>query len=204
MTTKKLVAVVEDDEKVRVSTARLLEMAGYRVREYASGDAFLAAQFRGESDCILLDLRMPGTHGLEVLKVLHSWEKMPPVLFLTGHGAVKEAVEAMKLGATDFLEKPYPADALLKAIAAALTIGPKAKTPRVDREAAARVARLSERQAEVLRGIVAGKPNKVMAYDLGLSIRTVEAYRAQLLGRLGVRGTAEAVRVALAAGLFQD
>lgn len=202
MVEQKLVAVVDDDEEVRHSTARLLEIAGYRVQEYASGDAFLAAQFRGVSDCILLDLRMPGTDGLDVLRIVHGWDEMPPVLVLTGHGAVKEAVEAMKLGAVDFLEKPYPPEALLQAIATAVAGRPKAKAA-VDQEAAAKVALLSQRQRQVLLGILKGLPNKIIAFDLGLSIRTVEAYRAQLLDKLGVRGTAEAVRLAIAAGMLK-
>jgi two-component system response regulator FixJ len=198
---QKLVAIVDDDEEVRHSTAHLLEIAGYRVQEYASGDAFLAAQFRGVADCVLLDLRMPGKDGLDVLRVVHGWDEMPPVLVLTGHGAVKEAVEAMKLGAADFLEKPYPPEALLQAIEAALAARAKAG-PAIDHEAVAKVATLSQRQQQVLRGILRGLPNKVIAFDLGLSIRTVEAYRAQLLDKLGVRGTAEAVRMAIAAGML--
>lgn len=199
-----VVAIVDDDEAVRRSTAALLERAGYRVREFESGDAFLAAQFPGDSDCILLDLRMPGTGGLDVLRILGTWETMPPVLVMTGHGAVREAVEAMKLGAADFLEKPYPAEALLTVIGKALEAEPAAKAGAVDANAAAKVVLLSQRQTQVLGGMLKGKPNKVMAYELGLSIRTVEAYRAQLLDKLGVRSTAEAIRIAIAAGMLED
>jgi two-component system response regulator FixJ len=198
----KVVAIVDDDDVVRRSTAALLERAGYRVRAFESGDAFLAAQLPG-SDCVLLDMRMSGTDGLGVLRALGAREAMPPVLVLTGHGAVPQAVEAMKLGAADFLEKPYPAEALLGAIAKALELGPTGKAGAVDAEAAAKVALLSQRQQQVLRGILKGQPNKIIAYELGLSIRTVEAYRAQLLEKLGVRGTAEAVRLAIAAGMLE-
>jgi len=199
----KVIAVVDDDDVVRHSTAVLLERAGYSIVAFESGDAFLATQRPGDSDCILLDMRMTGTDGLGVLKALGAWEEMPPVLVLTGHGAVPEAVEAMKLGAADFLEKPYPAEALLSAIDKALEAGSTGKAGAVDAAAAARVGTLSNRQQQVLRGILKGQPNKIIAYELGLSIRTVEAYRAQLLEKLGVRGTAEAVRLAIAAGMLQ-
>ena len=198
-----VIAIVDDDDAVRRSTAALLERAGYRVRTFASGDAFLAAQLPGDSDCILLDMRMPGTNGLGVLKALGDWEKMPPVLVLTGHGAIPEAVEAMRLGAFDFLEKPYPAPGLVETIGRALAASPRGRTGGGDPEARARVNSLSQRQLQVLQGILKGQANKVIAYELSLSIRTVEAYRAQLLEKLGVRGTAEAVRLAIAAGMLE-
>ena len=203
MTDTLVIAVVDDDDAVRRSTATLLERAGYRVRAFESGDAFLAAQLPGDSDCILLDMRMPGTNGLGVLKALGDWETMPAVVVLTGHGAVPEAVEAMKLGAADFLEKPYPAQSLLQAIDHAMTVRRRHKAGTVDPEAAAKVGTLSQRQMQVLRGILKGQPNKIIAYELALSIRTVEAYRAQLLEKLGVRGTADAVRLAIAAGMLE-
>jgi two-component system response regulator FixJ len=201
---QRVVAVVDDDDAVRRSTAVLLERAGYRVREFESGDAFLAAQFPGDSDCILLDLRMPGTGGLEILRILGSWEEMPAVLVMTGHGDVREAVDAMKLGAADFLEKPCPPEVLLNEIGKALKSGSTGKAGAADAQAAAKVGLLSQRQTQVLRGMLKGEPNKVIAYGLGLSIRTVEAYRAQLLERLAVRSTAEAIRLAIAAGMLED
>jgi two-component system, LuxR family, response regulator FixJ len=199
-----VVAVVDDDDVVRRSTAMLLERAGYRVRAFESGDAFLAAQLPGDSDCILLDMRMPGTNGLGVLKALGSREAMPPVLVVTGHGAVPEAVEAMKLGAADFLEKPYPAQALLRAIDHAMAGRRQQQAGTADPDAAAKLGTLSQRQMQVLRGILKGQPNKIIAYELALSVRTVEAYRAQLLEKLGVRGTADAVRLAVAAGMLES
>ena len=203
MSSHKIIAIVDDDDMVRRSTAALLERAGYKVRTFESGDAFLAAQLPGEFDCVLLDMRMPGTDGLGVLQVLGAWEAMPQVLVLTAHGAVAEAVEAMKLGAADFLEKPYPAETLLGAIGKALASGPS-KAATADASAIAKVGLLSQRQKQVLRGILEGRPNKIIAYELGLSIRTVEAYRAQLLEKLGVRGTAEAIRLAIAAGMLRS
>jgi two-component system response regulator FixJ len=139
------------------------------------------------------------------MRALHSREKAPPVILITAHGDIPAAVEAMKLGAYDFLEKPYEPNALLAKIGDALknqATAIDADGPRA--EAAALVAGLSQRQREVLRGIVRGLQNKVIAFELGLSIRTVEAYRAQVLQRLGCRGTAAAVRMALAAGLLDE
>ncbi|MBV9883506.1 MAG: response regulator [Sphingomonadaceae bacterium] len=197
-----VVAIIDDDEAGARSAARLIEQGGYRTRLFESGDAFLAAQGLGAVDCILLDLRMPGTDGLGVLRALAGKPVVPPVVVLTGHGAVADAVEAMKLGAMDFLEKPYRAKALLAAIRHALMAGPQNAGPPVDADAAAKVASLPPRQVQVLEGIVRGLPNKLIAHELDLSIRTVEAYRAQLLERLGARGTAEAVRIAIAAGML--
>jgi FixJ family two-component response regulator len=149
-------------------------------------------------------MRMPGTDGLGVLKALGAWERMPPVLVLASHGAVPDAVEAMKLGAADILEKPYRAKALLQAIGQALALHPRRKAGAVDPEAAAKVATLSRRQLEVLRFILDGQPNKAIARRLELSLRTVEVHRAQLLEKLGVRGLADAIRLAIAAGMLQS
>jgi two-component system, LuxR family, response regulator FixJ len=197
-----LVAIVDHEAQARASTAAILEQAGYQVGTFESGDTFLAAGLPCDADCVVLGLRMPGTDGIGVLKALGECENMPPVLVLTGHGAIPEAVEAMKLGAIDFLEKPYPADTFLEAVGGALELGPRRRGDGIDPAAVAKVESLSRRQAQVLRGIVSGKLNKTIAYDLGLSIRTVEAYRSQVHDKLGVRGTAEAVRLALAAGML--
>jgi two-component system response regulator FixJ len=196
------VAIVDDVAASR-SIAALLERADYKVRTFASCDAFLAAQAPGEWDCVVLDMHTPGINGIGLLKALGAAESMTPVLVLTGQGAIAEAVEAMKLGAVDFLEKPYPAETFLEALGRALASGPRRKGPTIDSDAVARIAALSQRQIEVLRGILKGQPNKIIAYELSLSIRTVEAYRAQLLERLGVRGTAAAVRLAVAAGMLE-
>ena len=199
-----VVAVIDDDDAVRHSTAGLLRHAGHRVDAYTDGAEFLASDLSEELGCILLDMRMPGLDGLAVMRALRQRGRSSPILVLTGHGDVPMAVEAMRLGAVDFLEKPYPAQDLLQAIGRALTAGPRTKGAIADPEAAAKVATLSQRQQQVLRGILKGQPNKIIAWELGLSIRTVEAYRAQLLERLGVRGTAEAVRLAIAAGLLES
>ena len=201
--TRNCIAVVDDDEAVRLSTADLLQRLGFDVKLFKSGDAFLESASLEDISCILLDLQMPGRDGLAVLRALAQRGDSPPSLVLTAHGGIPAAVEAIKLGAHDFMEKPYDVDVLMAKIDEALHQPAGLKgggSP--DAEAAALVAGLSGRQRQVLDGIVRGLQNKIIAYELGLSIRTVEAYRAQLLDRLGARGTADAVRVAIAAGFM--
>lgn len=198
-----LVAIVDDDEAVRLSTSNLLSRAGYEVRSYESGNGFISAGEIEAVSCVLLDMQMPEGNGLEVLRALAARNAPPPVIVITAHGDVAMAVEAMKLGAYDFLEKPYEGTLLLDRIEAAL----KSRASAIGEnssgvEAKALVASLSQRQREVLQGIVRGLQNKIIAFELGLSVRTVEAYRAQVLQRLGCRGTAGAVRMAIAAGLL--
>jgi two-component system response regulator FixJ len=197
-----LLAVVDDDEGIRLSTGGLLEGAGYQVRLFESGDDFLARWSPAETGCILLDLQMPGRDGLDVLRELGARGDSPPVVVITAHGCVAVAVEAMKLGASHFMEKPYGAEELLDELGRALASVSERGDARARRaKAIALVDSLSSRQRQVLLGILKGLPNKIIAFELGLSIRTVEAYRAQLLEKLGARGTAEAVRIALSAGL---
>jgi two-component system response regulator FixJ len=197
-----LIAIVDDDEALRHSTASLVRRAGFEVKLFESGDDFLACDDLEGISCILLDYQMPGRNGLDVLRELDARGGSPPVLIVTAHGEVPAAVEAMKLGAHDFVQKPYEASDLLEAITRAQTRGWASDLARATRsEAAALVATLSDRQREVLRGILRGLQNKVIAFELGLSTRTVESYRTALLHKLGVRGTAEAVRLAVAAGL---
>jgi two-component system response regulator FixJ len=200
-----VVAIVEDDDAVRQSTAGLLRRAGHSVESFTDGSEFLASDLPTNLGCILLDMRMPGMDGLSVMRVLREREVAVPILVLTGHGDVPLAVEAMRLGAVDFLEKPYPPGDLLEAIRHACNtpVALPGSQP-VNKQAQAKVATLSERQRAVLLGILKGQPNKIIAWELGLSIRTVEAYRAQMLIKLGVRGTAEAVRMAMAAGMGES
>lgn len=197
-----IVLIVDDDQAVRDGTARLLKRAGYEVGTYESGDLFLTERLPDNACCVLLDVRMPGTDGIEVLRILESRDERPPVIVLTGHGDIPLTVQAMRLGAVDFLEKPYAPDMLLKAIESARRLRSEKRGPAAfDPAAQAAVAGLTWRQRQVLAGILLGHPNKIIAYELGLSNRTVEAYRAQLLARLKVRGTAEAVKLAIAAGM---
>lgn len=197
-----VVAIVDDDDAVRHSTAALLQRAGHKVDSYTGGAEFLASELPPGLGCILLDMRMPGIDGLAVMRALKERDDRYAILVLTGHGDVPMAVEAMRLGAVDFLEKPYQPEALIEAIARACNMpvpGPGGRP--INKAAQRKVASLSQRQRDVLHGILKGQPNKIIAWELGLSIRTVEAYRAQLLDKLGVRGTAEAVRLAIAAGM---
>ena len=201
-TAGRLIAVIDDDDGARLSTAWLLEGEGYRVMPFASGDAFLERPLPEAPACLLLDLRMPGRNGLDVLRALSLRDDAPPVLVLTGHADLSMAVAAMKLNAIDVLLKPFQPDELLEAIEGASAQREQSNAGQVARQQARLlIDGLSERQRQILEGVVLGRPNKLIAWDLGLSIRTVETYRAQMLERLGVRGTAEAVRVAIAAGM---
>lgn len=202
MTKSNIVVIVDDDEAVRTSTAQLLQRIGHTVQTYPSGDAFLAAELPSEIGCVLLDIRMPGTDGLGVMRELRQRQSALAVIVLTGHGDIAMAVEAMRLGATDFIEKPYLPESLLQSINNAFSKSSRsAESQLAVNEARDKVEALSARQRDVLKGIVKGKQSKIIAHELDLSTRTVEAYRAQLLAKLGVRGTADAVRIALAAGL---
>lgn len=196
------VVVVDDDPAVRDSTATMLEQAGHQVHSFESGDALIEAGVPPDADVILLDIMMPGRNGLDTLRVLGETRDLPPVVVLTGHGDIPLAVEAMKLGAVEFLEKPYPMRSLLELVSTLDRNSPADAGRDPQREAAIeKIERLTSRQREVLKGIALGEPSKVTAHRLGLSVRTVEAYRGNLFERLSVRGMAEAVRIAVLAGL---
>lgn len=198
-----IVAIVDDNQSARASTGYLLESEGYRVLSFPSGDAFLeACPSEKNLACVLLDMQMPGRNGLDVLRELAVRADRPPALMLSGHADLELVVAAMRLGAVDFIQKPYPPRQLLRALEnlAVLDEQPSAQRPD-SREMVRLVEALSNRQRQILDGIVRGKPNKIIAWELQLSVRTVESYRADLLRRLGVRSIAEAVRIALAAGL---
>ena len=190
------VHVVDDDAAVRRSLERLLDTAGFRVVSYDSSSAFLEAA-RGLSACrVLLDIQMPGVDGLAVQARLNRLGVPLPVIVMTAHGDVARAVQAMKAGAVDFLEKPFDDETLLNAIEAALAKAGRRVGDREAVEAAQRIATLSPREREVLDGLVTGRPNKVIAFDLGISVRTVEVHRARMMERLGTRKLADAVRLA--------
>jgi two-component system, LuxR family, response regulator FixJ len=200
-----LIAVVDDDNDLRRSTADLLRAEGYKVESFTNGAEFIASEPTTALSCILLDIEMPGLDGIGVLTALGERGLKVPVLVVTGVGDVPTAVKAMRLGAVNFIEKPYAADELLRALKEALQGPvPRQMLPPDGGQARARVATLTERQRGVLIGVMKGQANKVIAYELGLSVRTVESYRAQMLEKLGVRGTAEAVRIAIAAGLAEE
>ena len=200
-----IIHLVDDDDAVRRSAGFMLKTAGFQVRSYASGVEFLAEVKNAEPGCILLDVRMPEMDGLEVQAELNKRGVAMPVIVMTGHGDVTTAIAAMKGGATDFIEKPFEKDVLFQALetaAARLAQGNRAASTAHD--AHVRISALTQREQDVLRGLVGGKPNKVIAYDLGISPRTVEVYRANVMSKLGVRSLSEALRIAFAAGLMDE
>jgi two-component system response regulator FixJ len=201
MTAERTVHVVDDDAAVRRSLERLLDAAGFRAVSYETPMAFLAAAPGLSSGCVLLDVRMPEIDGLTLQARLAKLENHLPVVVMTGQGDVQTAVRAMKAGAVDFIEKPYEDEVLVKAIELALSLPRQSDRNREAAEAAQRVAALSPRERQVLDALVAGRPNKVIAYDLGISARTVEVHRARMMERLGVRQLAEAIRLAVMARL---
>jgi two-component system response regulator FixJ len=200
-----LIAIVDDDNDLRRSTGDLLKAEGYRVQSFTNGAEFIAADPDTALSCILLDIEMPGLDGIGVLQALGERGLRVPVLVITGQGDVPTAVKAMRLGAVNFIEKPYAADELLRAVREALDgLAPRRMLPPDGGQARAKVASLTERQRGVLLGVMKGHANKMIAFELGLSVRTVESYRAQMLEKLGARGTAEAVRMGIAAGLAEE
>ena len=201
MTAERTVHVVDDDAAVRRSLERLLDAAGFRAVSYETPMAFLASAPGLSSGCVLLDVRMPGMDGLTLQARLATLDNHLPVVVMTGQGDVQTAVRAMKAGAVDFIEKPYDDEVLVKAIELALSLPRQSDRNREAAEAAQRVAALSPRERQVLDSLVAGRPNKVIAYDLGISARTVEVHRARMMERLGVRQLAEAIRLAVMARL---
>jgi two-component system, LuxR family, response regulator FixJ len=200
---ERIVHVVDDDAAVRRSLERMLDSAGLHAISYVSSLAFLDAAPNLLPGCLLLDIKMPGMDGLELQAVLRQRDVLIPVIMMTGQSDVQSAVRAMKAGAVDFIEKPYSDDVLLSAIEAALARVDRADLDRETSEAAKRIATLTPREHEVLVALVMGRPNKVIASDLGISIRTVEVHRARMMDRLGVRQFAEAVRLAVLARIDQ-
>lgn len=195
-----LVHVVDDDASVRESLAMLLEAAGFSVRTYDSAPAFLRAASDQAAGCVLTDVQMPELNGLELQRRMSELGIRLPVIVMTGHGDVPIAVEALKAGATDFLEKPFEESHLLEAVNSAI-----ARSQREHEESAAvadiaaRIATLTPREREVLDRLVAGQPNKTIAYDLGSSPRTVEVHRARVMEKMGARSLPELVRMTIAA-----
>lgn len=200
MTANQVVHVIDDDADVRQSLAFLLSTAGYAVRVHESAVAFLAALPGAQEGCILTDIRMPEMDGLELQRRLKELKARFPVIVMTGHGDVSLAVAAMKAGAVDFLEKPFDDEALLSAIRTALARH-ASDSEQQARQAAvrSRLAGLSPREREVLQGLMAGKANKVIAYDLGISARTVEVHRANVMTKMQADSLSELIRLALSA-----
>ena len=202
---RRTIHLVDDEESLRRSAGFLLRTAGFQVESYASGLAFLDRVAQAVPGCVLLDVRMPRMDGLQVQAELNARGVRLPVIVLTGHGDVGTAVAAMKAGAVDFLEKPFERDALFGAIGTAFErLASGAEATAAERESRARIAALTPREHEVLRGLVRGYPNKAMAHELGISPRTVEVHRANVMTKLGVRSLSDALRIAFAAGVRSD
>ena len=196
MTANGVVHIVDDDDAVRQSLAFLLSSAGLPVRLYESASAFLAGLSAPQSGCLVTDIRMSGMSGIELLKALRERSFSMPAIVITGHGDVPLAVEAMKAGAVDFIEKPFEEETILNAVKRALEQGSGENGD--GNVVAARLAILSERERQVLEGLVAGHPNKTIAYDLGTSPRTIEVHRARVMEKMHARSLADLVRMVLA------
>lgn len=200
MSNDRLVYIVDDDDAVRRSVSFMLKHAGYQAREFSSGVAFLKQSKGAKRGCVLLDLKMPQMDGLKVQQEMLASGIEMPVIILTGHGDVSMAVQAMKAGAVSFLEKPYEKETLVMALEEGFErLENNDLATMAASEAKVRLACLTGRERDVLEGLMAGYPNKTIAYDLGISPRTVEIYRANLMEKLRVRSLAGALRIAFAA-----
>jgi two-component system response regulator FixJ len=196
------VYIVDDDEAVRDSLAVMLQSKGYAVTSFGSAPEFLAVAPSLPAGCLIVDIRMPEMDGLELQQRLIDGGLEFPLVVITGHGDVPLAVRAMKAGAIDFIEKPFASEGILDSLEAAFA---RLAAPGGQHSAAgvgaSRLALLSVREREVLEGLLAGLPNKSIAYDLGISPRTVEIHRARVMDKMGARSLSELVRLALAAGM---
>ena len=204
MTNEPLVYVIDDDDAARHSLKFLIEAAGRRVIDFDSAIAFLDYLPRdGEPQpgCIVTDVRMPEMTGVELIEKLRQLEIREPVVVITGHADVPMAIQAMKAGVHDFIEKPFDDEVILSAIESALARrGAEVDSDSERREIRARIDLLSQREREVLRGLVEGKANKIIAFDLGISARTVEVYRAKVMSKMQVRSLSQLVQMVLNVG----
>ncbi|MEA2898562.1 MAG: two-component system, LuxR family, response regulator FixJ [Bradyrhizobium sp.] len=201
MATERTVYVLDNDDAVLRSLERLLSSANFTPIIFDRPDVFLKAARTFKTGCVLLDVHLPGMNGLEVQEQLHMMRNDLSVIVMTGEGDIHTAVRAMKAGAADFLEKPYSDHTLLAAIEAAFANEHRLNRDNEIEDAVRRIAILSPREREVLDGLLAGQPNKLIAYQLGLSVRTVEVHRARMMERLGLRQLAEAIRLGVIARL---
>jgi two-component system response regulator FixJ len=198
-----IVYLIDDDDAVRDSLAFLLKAAGLEVKAYESAAMFLEIAATANSGCVITDVRMPDITGMELLRRLKDLKMALPVIVMTGHGDVPLAVEAMKLGALDFVEKPFDDEALLASVRSALKKEHDDSKQHAERaEVETRLSALSNREREVLGGLVAGHANKRIAFDLGISPRTVEIYRANLMTKMQAASLSDLVRMALISGIL--
>jgi two-component system response regulator FixJ len=195
-----VVHIVDDEEPVRKSLAFLLTMTGFTVRVHESATGFLAAAPSIAKGCLVTDLRMPDMSGVELLRKLNAAKATMPTIVITGHGDVPMAVEAMKAGALDFIEKPFEDEILIEAIKRAVTRLAERPGEIEDSEAVqSKLSQLTDRERQVLDCVVAGLPNKTIAYDLNISPRTVEVHRANVMAKMQAKSLPELVRMTLAA-----
>jgi len=200
MSEQVLVHVIDDDQPVRESLAYLLDSAGLTVATYESAASFLDVA-RQAGGCIVTDLRMPEITGIELVRQLREMGITLPVIVITGHGDVPLAVEAMKIGVADFIEKPFDDEVILASIRSALGKAAAQSEHNAERTSIAeRIDSLSVRERQVLDALIVGRTNKIIAYDLGISPRTVEIYRAHVMGKMQARSLSDLVRMALIAG----
>ncbi|MFN7056684.1 response regulator transcription factor [Hyphomonas sp.] len=202
MTDPRLIHLVDDDEAIRHSASFMLRHAGFRVKTYPDGVAFLSQVGEAEPGCILLDVQMPQMDGLEVQDALNARGVAMPVIVLTGHGDVGVAVRAMKAGAVDFVEKPYAKETLVGALTRAFErLEARRREDVLSDEARGLIERLTPREREVLLGLVDGQTNKAIAETLDISPRTVEIHRANVMEKMGASSLSTVLRIAFAAGL---
>jgi two-component system, LuxR family, response regulator FixJ len=193
-----VIHLIDDDEALRESVAFLLRAADFEVKGFSSAQAFLASLPDSSLSCVITDVRMPDMSGIELIRRLKDLKVDVPVIVITGHGDVALAVEAMKLGATDFFEKPFNDDLLLASVRGALQEQAHHTKRHAERaEIEQRLARLSTREKDVLTGLIEGRANKQIAFDLGISPRTVEIYRANLMTKMQADSLSDLVRMAL-------
>ncbi|MCB9961400.1 MAG: response regulator [Hyphomonas sp.] len=205
MTDQRLIHLVDDDDAVRHSASFMLRHAGFTVKTYTDGVAFLDVVDAAQIGCILLDVQMPRMDGLEVQEQLNARGVAMPVIVLTGHGDVPVAVKAMKAGAVDFVEKPYEKHVLVEALNRAFArLDERSQRDLLVDEAKGRIERLTPREHDVLVGLVEGQTNKAIADSLNISPRTVEIHRANLMEKLGATSLSAVLRIAFAAGVGFD
>jgi two-component system response regulator FixJ len=201
----KTVHIIDDDEALRHSLKFLLESAGIEVVTHESANAFLEIVDKLEPACVITDVRMPGLSGIDLLHRMRALKLDVPVVVITGHADVPLAVEAMKVGAADFFEKPFNDELLLTSVRSALSRHERDHRRHTERaEIDARLASLSSREHDVLKGLVAGHANKQIAFDLGISPRTIEIYRANLMTKMHAASLSDLVRMALVAGFLDS
>ncbi len=196
------IVVVDDDEAVRDSLDALLRSAGHSTSKFANASHFLESVDTEDVSCLILDVRLPDADGIEVLQRLTEGGFGPPVIIITGHGDVPMAVKAMRIGATDFIEKPFEPDELLRSVTRALEVREEHSQSHAQAlEAKARFEKLTPRETDVMMQLVIGQPNKIIAHQLGLSPRTVEVHRARVMEKTGAESLSHLVRLAISAGI---